>query len=92
MKRKNQKVPEQNQNITKQYAVSYAIIAFNKIYPKLSASNLAYKMISTMRSIEPKIAIKQAEDILNKNRKNYDNEWKTNIYSTRNSKNITFKS
>lgn len=59
-------IPEQNQNITKQYAVSYAIITFNKMYPKSNVIHFAYKMINMMRNIKPRKAVKIADEILNK--------------------------
>lgn len=60
------KVLEKNQNITKQYAVSYAIITFHKMYPKSNVIRFACKMISVMRNIKPRKSVKLADEILNK--------------------------
>lgn len=69
MKRKNQKVPEQNQNITKQYAVSYAMLTYNHIHPKEDTTKYANHMIKLMRVIKPRVAVKEANKLLNNNEK-----------------------
>ncbi|MFR5683375.1 MAG: hypothetical protein ACLVAK_09865 [Clostridia bacterium] len=69
MKRKNQKVPEQNQNITKQYAVSYAMLTYNHIHPKEDITKYANHMIKLMRVIKPRLAVKKANKLLNNNEK-----------------------
>ena len=55
---------EQNQNITKQYAVSYAILVYNNLHPKADITEFGYKMIEIMRAIKPKFAVKEADKLL----------------------------
>lgn len=55
---------EQNQNITKQYAVSYAMLTYNHIHPNKDVSDFACKMIELMRAIKPKFAVKEADKLL----------------------------
>lgn len=61
---KDKRVCEQNQNITKQFAVSYAILAYNHLHPKADATELACNMIEIMRAIKPRFAVKEADIIL----------------------------
>lgn len=55
---------EQNQNITKQYAVSYAIITYDYLHPNDDVVDFAYQMIELMRTINPRSAVKEADKIL----------------------------
>jgi hypothetical protein len=61
---KDKRVCEQNQNITKQYAVSYAMLAYNYLHPDEDASELGWQMIELMRAIRPKFAVKEADKLL----------------------------
>lgn len=61
--------PEQNQNITKQYAVSYAMLTYNHIHPKEDITKYANHMIKLMRVIKPRLAVKKANKLLNNNEK-----------------------
>ena len=55
---------EQNQNITKQYAVSYAILVYNHLHPKSDAKKFACNMIEIMRAMKPRFAVKEADKVL----------------------------
>lgn len=55
---------EQNQNITKQYAVSYAILVYNHLHPKADATKFACNMIEIMRAMKPRLAVKEADKVL----------------------------
>ena len=61
---KDKRVCEQNQNITKQYAVSYAMLAYNHLHPKADATEFACNMIEIMRAMKPRFAVKEADKIL----------------------------
>ena len=78
---KNKKIDkrklEQNQNITKQYAISYAMIAYNNLHPKEDVSDFGFQMIELMRAIRPRFAVNEADRILRKtniNNKKHKNE------------------
>jgi hypothetical protein len=62
--KQDKRVCEQNQNITKQYAVSYAILAYNHLHPKADATEFACNMIEIMRAMKPRFAVKEADKIL----------------------------
>ena len=70
-KEKDKRVCEQNQNITKQYAVSYAMLTYNHLHPDEDASDFGWYMIELMRAIRPKFAVKEADKLLKVN--NNDN-------------------
>ncbi len=55
---------EQNQNITKQYAVSYAILVYNHLHPKADMTEFGCNMIELMRAIKPRFAVKEADKVL----------------------------
>lgn len=69
---------EQKQNITKEYAVAYCILAYNSLTTRVSKKErnpekMANKMIECMRKYPPKQALKLANKILNtKNKKGAD--------------------
>lgn len=63
-KEKDKRVCEQNQNITKQYAVSYAMLTYNHLHPDEDASDFGWYMIELMRAIKPKFAVKEADKLL----------------------------
>lgn len=59
---------EQNQNITKQYAVAYAVLALKEVKPKAPTafySDVGKEMVKLMRIYKGKEAIKKANKILN---------------------------
>ena len=62
---------EQNQNITKQYAVSYAMLVYNHLHPNEDASDFVYQMIELMRAIRPRFAVKEAVKLLSQNNKKH---------------------
>lgn len=68
---KNKKIDkrklEQNQNITKQYAVSYAMLVYNHLHPDKDVTDFAYQMIELMRAIRPRFAVKEADKLLEDN-------------------------
>lgn len=61
---------EQNQNVTKQYAVSYAILATHSLInskKKITCEKIGTEMIAMMRAVKPKEAVKKADQILSSN-------------------------
>lgn len=62
---------EAKQNITKEYAVAYGIIAYNTVTTTISkkkrnAETFANEMIASMRKYKPRQAINVANKILKK--------------------------
>lgn len=61
---------EQKQNITKEYAVAYCILAYNSLTTRVAKKDrntekMAHEMIECMRKYKPKQALKLANKILN---------------------------
>ena len=61
---------EQKENITKEYAVAYCILAYNSLTTRVAkkdrnAKKMAHEMIEYMRKYKPKQALKLANKILN---------------------------
>lgn len=61
---------EQKQNITKEYAVAYCILAYNSLTTRVSKKErtpekIAQEMIECMRKYKPKQAISLANKVLN---------------------------
>lgn len=62
---------EQNQNITKGYAVAYCILAYNSLITRVpkkerSLERIGHEMIECMRKYKPKRALMLANKILHK--------------------------
>lgn len=68
MKNKNldKRQTEQNQNITKLYATSFAMLVYNQLHPDEDASEFGLKMIEIMRTLKPRQAVKEADILLQK--------------------------
>ena len=68
MKNKNidKRKLEQNQNITKLYATSYAMLVYNRMHPEEDISEYGMELIEVMRRINPKEAVKKADALMKK--------------------------
>ena len=70
---------EQKQNITKEYAVAYCILAYNSLTTRVAKKErnpekIANKMIECMRKYPPKQALKLANKILNTKNKKFSDK------------------
>lgn len=68
MKKKNKKPDnrqlEPNHNVTKQFALSCAMLAYDELHHNDDIVQFAYKMINYMRTTKPKNAVKRADELL----------------------------
>ena len=55
---------EPNQSISKQYAVSYALLTYKKIYKNADLVSFGVEMVNQMRTIKPKLAVQKADGLL----------------------------
>lgn len=60
---------ENKQNITKEYAVSYALLTYNHLHPNCDEVKFACAMIELMRAIKPRFAVKEANKLLDEKNK-----------------------
>lgn len=61
---------EQNQNITKGYAVAYCVLAYNSLVTRVqkkerTPERIGHEMVECMRKYKPKQAVNKANKILN---------------------------
>lgn len=65
---------EPKQNITKEYAVAYSILAYNSLTTRVpkknrNLENMGHQMVLSMRKYSPKDALKNANKLLYKKEK-----------------------
>lgn len=65
---------EPKQNITKEYAVAYSILAYNSLITRVpkkdrNLENMGHQMVLCMRKYTPKDALKNANKLLYKKEK-----------------------
>lgn len=70
MSKKNKKIKtdkrqlEPNHSVTKQFALSCAMLAYDELHHEDDVVKFAYKMINYMRTVKPKNAVMRADELL----------------------------